>query len=474
MTIAGQAFTVTQSAPQSSCTYTLSVSTNPSPGGRVAIIPQKNTYCAGDYVTLTANPYSGYTFSSWSGDASGSVNPITLAMNSSKSVAANFQPSPCPSLISSSGMNRGPGTETGSVGVTAGTGCSWTATSNASWITITSGSSGSGNGTVHYSVSANPSSNARTGTLIIAGRIYTVTQIGLKIEGFSNNPLPVVSSNWKLYGIHFPSFDTGWAVGHEAANSKGVLLKYTASCQEGCDGQWEPVTLPSASSNWYLVGVHFTSPEEGWAVGQDLGGSSSDYPDASGTATTGEGVLLHYLNGSWNLAAPPSVSSAWSIEGVHFPVPGEGWAVGSDIANKRGVLLHYSQGSWTSVAPPDVSPQWELYSVYLLSSNEGWAVGLDTSNKRGVLLHYLNGSWSAPPAPSVSSSWSLEGVHFTASNEGWAVGRDNANKRGVLLHYLNGFWTSVAPPQVSPDWDLDSVHFVSSSQGWASGNDRPQ
>ena len=368
-------------------------------------------------------------------------------------------------------MSHGPGAETGSVGVTAGTGCSWTATSNAGWITITSGSSGSGNGTVNYSVSANPSSNARTGTMTIAGRVYTVTQIGLKTEGFSNNPLPAVSPNWKLYGVHFPSFDTGWAVGHEAASSKGVLLKYKASCPEGCDGQWEAVTPPSVGSNWHLAGVHFTSPDEGWAVGGDLGGASSEDPGASGTATTGGGVLLHYANGSWSSVVPPSVSSAWSIEGVHFPVAGEGWAVGRDIANKKGVLLHYSQGSWASVAPPDVSPEWELYGIYLLSTDEGWAVGSDASNKRGVLLHYLNGSWSAPPAPSVSSSWSLEGVHFTGSNEGWAVGRDMTNKKGVLLHYVNGFWTSVTPPPVSSDWDLESVHFVSSSQGWASGND---
>ena len=58
------------------CTYALSVSTNPPSGVSVAITPKKSTYCAGDQVTLTAIPISGYTFSSWSGDASGSVNPI--------------------------------------------------------------------------------------------------------------------------------------------------------------------------------------------------------------------------------------------------------------------------------------------------------------------------------------------------------------------------------------------------------------
>ncbi|MDA2929078.1 SBBP repeat-containing protein [Acidobacteria bacterium AH-259-O06] len=65
---------------------------------------------------------------------------------------------------------------TGSVRVTAPSGCNWTVVSNASWITITSGSSGSGNGTVTYSVAANTSTSLRTDTLTIAGQTFTVTQ----------------------------------------------------------------------------------------------------------------------------------------------------------------------------------------------------------------------------------------------------------------------------------------------------------
>ena len=53
--------------------------------------------------------------------------------------------------------------------------CSWTASSNASWITITSGASGSGNGSLAYSFAAN-TGDSRTGTLTIAGQTYTVTQ----------------------------------------------------------------------------------------------------------------------------------------------------------------------------------------------------------------------------------------------------------------------------------------------------------
>jgi hypothetical protein len=64
---------------------------------------------------------------------------------------------------------------TGSVNVIAGEGCNWTAVSNVSWITITSGSNGSGNGSVSFSVAAN-TGLARTGTITIAGQTFTVTQ----------------------------------------------------------------------------------------------------------------------------------------------------------------------------------------------------------------------------------------------------------------------------------------------------------
>ncbi|HTW65364.1 MAG TPA: putative Ig domain-containing protein [Bryobacteraceae bacterium] len=64
---------------------------------------------------------------------------------------------------------------TGSVNVTAATGCGWAATSNVDWITITSGASGTGNGTVAYSVGADASA-ARSGTLTIAGQTFTVNQ----------------------------------------------------------------------------------------------------------------------------------------------------------------------------------------------------------------------------------------------------------------------------------------------------------
>jgi hypothetical protein len=60
-----------------------------------------------------------------------------------------------------------------SFAVTTQTGCTWTATSNADWITTSS--SGNGSGTVNYSVQQNNGS-ARSGTITVAGQTVSINQ----------------------------------------------------------------------------------------------------------------------------------------------------------------------------------------------------------------------------------------------------------------------------------------------------------
>lgn len=58
--------------------------------GTLLISPQKDYYSFGDTVTLTAVPETGRTFKDWTGDASGTVNPVTVVMNSNKIITANL------------------------------------------------------------------------------------------------------------------------------------------------------------------------------------------------------------------------------------------------------------------------------------------------------------------------------------------------------------------------------------------------
>jgi len=59
-------------------------------GGSVDLDPPGGTYVLGDEVVLTATPDAGFAFASWSGDLSGSTNPVIVVVDEDRSVSANF------------------------------------------------------------------------------------------------------------------------------------------------------------------------------------------------------------------------------------------------------------------------------------------------------------------------------------------------------------------------------------------------
>lgn len=84
----------------------------------------------------------------------------------------------CTYSISPGSASTGKDAATGTIAVTAPATCAWTADGSASWLTVTGGNQGSGNGTVTYSVSRNPDTTARTATIRIADQTFTLTQSG--------------------------------------------------------------------------------------------------------------------------------------------------------------------------------------------------------------------------------------------------------------------------------------------------------
>lgn len=84
---------------------------------------------------------------------------------------------PCTFTLSSASSNAPAAGGTGVVSVTTGASCTYTATSNVPWISITSGASGSGSGSVQYSVTPLAAGSAsRSGALTVAGQTFTVNQ----------------------------------------------------------------------------------------------------------------------------------------------------------------------------------------------------------------------------------------------------------------------------------------------------------
>jgi len=86
--------------------------------------------------------------------------------------------STCSQTLSSASQSMAVVGGLGTVGVTAPAGCDWTAVSNAIWLTVNSGFTGTSNGTVTFLAASNLGTEARFGTLTIGEQTFTVFQAG--------------------------------------------------------------------------------------------------------------------------------------------------------------------------------------------------------------------------------------------------------------------------------------------------------
>lgn len=180
MTIAGRTFTVNQGQ---GCSFSLATTSASAPAaGSTGTFDVKTADGCGWAANSAANWLSITAGSTGSGN--GTVH-YTAAANTGPQRTGTItaggqtftvnQSAGCTYSISPGSQNVASGGGAVSVSVTAPGGCAWTAVSNAPWITISSGSTGSGNGTVQLSVAAN-SDGERRGTVTIAGQTYTVVQ----------------------------------------------------------------------------------------------------------------------------------------------------------------------------------------------------------------------------------------------------------------------------------------------------------
>ena len=67
--------------------------------GSVAASPAQASYASGTVVQLTALPGTGFAFTGWSSDATGSTNPLSITMNANKSITAAFADTAAPVVI---------------------------------------------------------------------------------------------------------------------------------------------------------------------------------------------------------------------------------------------------------------------------------------------------------------------------------------------------------------------------------------
>ena len=251
--IAGQSFSVTHLAAEApACTgFVLAGSESfPVSGGTGSVtVTASPSGCVGSWTAISNDSWITIT-SGGSGSGNGTVNFTvasysgggdrmgtlaiagqTFRVTQQATAAASctsFAISPANQSFPASG-GTGAVTVTGSPGGCVGT---WTATSNDNWITITSGGSGSGSGTVNFSVASYSGGTARTGTVTIAGQVFTVNQqaaVPSTCTSFAISPAnQTFQANGGPRSVTVTGLPSGCAGGSWAATSNDSWITVTS------------------------------------------------------------------------------------------------------------------------------------------------------------------------------------------------------------------------------------------------------
>ncbi len=142
------------------------------------------------------------------------------------SIQLEITPPVCNYTLTPASQSFGSAGGSGTVAVSAGSGCPWIAASTAIWLTISSGATGAGNGTVGYAVAANPSAT-RSASLVIGGQTFSVTQ-GPSDGGGGGGGGPAALA---FVTSAFPNATMGVAYSQIVTTSGGCVTPFTGPPQ---------------------------------------------------------------------------------------------------------------------------------------------------------------------------------------------------------------------------------------------------
>ncbi|MBS1791708.1 MAG: VCBS repeat-containing protein [Acidobacteria bacterium] len=335
---------------------------------------------------------------------------------------------------------------TGIVNVTAQSGCAWTATSNAAWITLTSGASGSGNGTVGFTVAIN-SDATRTGTITIAGQTFTVTQAG------AGGALTLVD-HLTTAG---PISTTGCSLPPPKANFASTEARvyewfYVLNPQVGDLIRWEFVQPNGTIYNSVERTNNFTGETCAWAWIDIAGQAAAALPGAWQVRVYWNGALL--ATDSFSILA---VNNCPTVSGIS-PISG---AVGSTVTISGANFTGVSAVKFSN----NVSAQFTVNSNTQITATvpSGAVTGPVTLVKAGC---------TDVQTDSFTVTGASNCVQPPAGLLGWWPGDGNANDiQGANHGTLRNGATASAAGKVGQTFSFDGVddHITLNSTGIVKG-----
>ena len=189
----------------------------------------------------------------------------------------------------------------------------WTATSSASWVTITGDVSGTGNGIVSYIVAENAEPNTRQASITVNENVFPITQLA--------SPYPysqftyVLNQGWNFISLPLQTLDTtiadiSWNVRiiWSYDNQNKGWLKYkpgdpnnTLLTMEPYKGYWIYCEKDTPFSLWGKTPSFFTSLFPGWNLIGLAGEDNVDVARIPEVLSPGWKALWNWDQGVWRL-----------------------------------------------------------------------------------------------------------------------------------------------------------------------------
>ncbi|MGA2865167.1 MAG: LamG-like jellyroll fold domain-containing protein [Verrucomicrobiota bacterium] len=363
---------------------------------------------------------------------------------------------PCSYSLSSAGAIFGSSGGNGSVTVTANSAdCAWTAdTGGASWVTITSGSSGNGNGTVYYTVAANTGTSPRSVNMTIAGQTYSVTQSGVPCSYSLSSAAPVFASSGGNGSVTVSAngadcawtADTGgasWVTITAGTNGNGNgTVYYTVAANTSASpramnmtiaGQYYSVTQAGRPCSYAL-----SSPSASFASSGGNGSVSvtAGPSDCAWTADTGGASWVTITsgsssNGSGTVCYTVAANAGSSARSVNMTIAGQSYSV-----TQAGVGCHYSLSS----ASASFASSGGNGSVTVTANGVGCAWTADTGGASWVTFtsgSSGNGSGTVYYTVAANAGASPRSVNMTIAGQSYSVAQAGQSGSGPTLTGLS-------------------------------------
>lgn len=311
ITVAGLPYTVTEFG--TACSFTLQPGTVDLPSGAASGTISVNASATGcAWSTTQVDTWISLASGTGTGTGSGSVN-LNFAANPNSSsrtgtmtiagqtLTVNQTGVNCLFSLSSSSASFSSSGGTASFGVVAPTGCTWNADTGPSWISPTSPTAGSGNGTVSLSIAANSTVSARQANVLVGGQSFSVVQAGVPCS-FSlsaSNPMQAVAGGSGSVNLTTnpgcgwtASSNVPWLTPASSTGTGSGTLNFTVAANG---------TGAARSGVLTIVGQSITVSQSGPACAYSLQASSSTVPGAGGTGSVG--VITVAGCGPWTAAS---------------------------------------------------------------------------------------------------------------------------------------------------------------------------